>query len=129
MRQRTGQRTGPSKRGIAVVFDPLKREGAVKAEVNGHMSSRLMEIYSGASVWRSSSWARRALGSVRVSGEIGSRGRVSQTKPREERVADMVCRLTHDFRSGSVPQRVEQAYCVARICPGCNDGLKAESGS
>lgn len=90
-----------------VVYDPLKLQGSVKAEVKGDMSSRLMETNSGASVWSSSSWAKRQLGSVRVSGEIGISGRVSQSNPREEMVPDMVYHLTHDFRSTSVRQRVE----------------------
>ena len=90
-----------------VVVDPLKLQGSVKAEVKGDMSSRLMETNSGASVWSSSSWAKRQLGSVRVSGEIGISGRVSQSNPREEMVRDMVYHLTHDFRSTSVRQRVE----------------------
>jgi hypothetical protein len=90
-----------------VVHDPLKLQGSVKAEVKGDMSSRLMETNSGASVWSSSSWAKRQLGSVRVSGDIGIGGRVSQSSPREEMVPDMVYHLTHDFRSTSKRQRVE----------------------
>ena len=90
-----------------VVYDPLKLQGAVKAEVKGDMSSRLMETNSGASVWSSSSWAKRQLGSVRVSGEIGISGRVSQSNPRDEMVPDLVYHLTHDFRSSSMRQRVE----------------------
>lgn len=88
-------------------FDPAKLQGAVKAELKGDMSSRLMETNSGASVWSSSSWAKRQLGSVRVSADVSVNARMSQSNPRDEMVPDMVYHLTHDFRPTSRRQRVE----------------------
>lgn len=89
------------------VIDPVRMQGAVKAEVKGDLSSKLLETKSGASVWSSSSWAKRQLGSVRVSAETGVSGRMSSANPRDAMVPDMVHHLTHAFRSTSVRQRVE----------------------
>ncbi len=90
-----------------VVFDPYEAAGCSQGRGQG----RHVEPAHGNEFRRerlsSSSWAKRQLGSVRVSGEIGVSGRVSQSNPREEMVPDMVYHLTHDFRSTSVRQRVE----------------------
>lgn len=90
-----------------VGFDPAKLQGAVKAELKGDMSGRLLETGSGASVWSSSSWAKRQLGSVRVSADGGVSARMSQSSPRDEMIPDMVYHLTHDFRPTSRRQRIE----------------------
>jgi hypothetical protein len=90
-----------------VGFDPARLQGAVKAELKGDMSSRLLETSSGASVWSSSSWAKRQLGNVRVSADVGVSGSISQSNPRAEMVDDMVYHLTHDFRPTSRRQRIE----------------------
>src|SRR5688500_139988 len=49
------------------VTDLARLDGAVRAEVRGDISARLIEAASGASVWSSSAWARRQIGGVRVS--------------------------------------------------------------
>ena len=90
-----------------VGFDPARLQGAVKAELKGDMSSRLLETNSGASVWSSSSWAKRQLGSVRVSADVGVSGSMTQASPRAEMVDDMVYHLTHDFRPTSRRERVQ----------------------
>ncbi len=89
------------------VIDPVRLQGAVKAEVKGEVSSKLMETSTGASVWSSSAWAKRQLGSVRVSAELGVSGRVGQANPRHEMIPDMVYHLTHDFRPTSTRRRLE----------------------
>lgn len=89
------------------VIDPLRMQGAFKAEIKGDISSKLLETKSGASVWSSSAWAKRQLGSVRVSAETGVSGRVTSSNPRNEMVPDMVHHLTHAFRPTSTRQRVE----------------------
>ncbi len=89
------------------IIDPLRLQGAIKAEVKGDISSKLIETSTGASVWSSSAWAKRQLGSVRVSAEGGVSGRVGQSNPHQEMIPDMVYHLTHDFRSTSIRRRVE----------------------
>ncbi|MEQ1804731.1 MAG: hypothetical protein ABL900_05075 [Burkholderiaceae bacterium] len=91
---------------IAIV-DPLRLQGMVKAEIKGEISSKLMETSTGASVWSSSAWAERQLGSVRVSADLVVSGRVAQSNPRHEMIPDMVYHLTHDFRPTSTRRRVE----------------------
>ncbi len=86
------------------IADLQKLEGGVRTEVRGDISSRLMETASGASVWSSSAWARRQLGSVNVSAEHGVSGSVSKSNPRDEMVPALVYQLTHDFRPSSVRQ-------------------------
>jgi len=86
------------------IADLQKLEGGVRAEVRGDISSRLMETTSGASVWSSSAWARRQLGSVSVSAEHGVSGSMSKSNPRDEMVPALVYQLTHDFRPTSVRQ-------------------------
>jgi hypothetical protein len=86
------------------IADLEKLEGAMRAEVRGDISSRLVETASGASVWSSSAWARRSLGNISVSAEHGVSGSVSKSNPRDEMVPALVYQLTHDFRPSSVRQ-------------------------
>jgi hypothetical protein len=66
--------------------------------MRGDMSSRLFDTASGASVWSSSAWARRQLGSLRVSASEGVSGGMSNANSREEMVPALVYHLTEDFR-------------------------------
>lgn len=91
----------------ANVLDPVRMQGAFKAEMKGDISSKLVETKSGASVWSSSAWAKRQLGSLRVSADTGVSGRMSSSNPRQEMIPDMVHHLTHAFRPTSSRQRVE----------------------
>lgn len=84
--------------------DVMKLDGGVRAEVRGDISSRLLETASGANVWSSSAWARRQIGSVRVSVDQGVSGGVSNSNPRDEMVPALVRYLTQDFRPTSVRQ-------------------------
>lgn len=85
------------------VSDIARMEGGVRAELRGDLSARLLETASGASVWSSSSWARRQLGAVNVS-EQGISGGMRNANPREEMVPALVYEVTHDFRPSSVRQ-------------------------
>lgn len=87
------------------ISDISRMEGGVRAEIRGDMSARLFETATGASVWSSSSWARRQLGAVSVS-EQGVSGGMRNANPREEMVATLVYEITHDFRPSSVRQSV-----------------------
>jgi hypothetical protein len=89
------------------MIDPLRMQAAVKSEVKGDVSSKLLETKSGASIWSSSAWAKRQLASMRVSAESGVSGRMSNPSPHHDMVPDMVHHLTHAFRATSVRQRVE----------------------
>ncbi len=86
------------------VVDITKLEGGVRAEMRGDISSRLFDAATGASVWSSSAWARRQIGSLRVSADQGVSGGMSQTNPRDEMVPALVYHLTQDFRSTTVRQ-------------------------
>jgi hypothetical protein len=86
------------------VKDLAALEGAVRAEMRGDISSRLVEARTGASVWSSSAWARRQIGRLNVSATQGVSGAMSKSDPREEMVPALVFQLTHDFRPGSVRQ-------------------------
>lgn len=85
------------------ISDIARMEGGMRAEVRGDMSARLLETATGASVWSSSSWARRQLGAVSVS-EQGVSGGLRNANPREEMVPTLVYEITHDFRPSSVRQ-------------------------
>ena len=85
------------------ISDIARMEGGVRAELRGDLSARLLETASGASVWSSSSWARRQLGAVSVS-EQGISGGMRNANPREEMVPALVYEVTHDFRPTSVRQ-------------------------
>ncbi|MFM9886475.1 MAG: hypothetical protein ACKVQT_25900 [Burkholderiales bacterium] len=87
--------------------DLTRLQGAVNTEIKGDISCRLLEAKSGASVWSSSAWAKRQLGSVRVSSDGGISGRMSQSNPRYDMVPDMVYHLTSDFRPTTTRQRVK----------------------
>ncbi|HEU5296092.1 MAG TPA: hypothetical protein VFU71_15030 [Burkholderiaceae bacterium] len=89
------------------VVDATKLEGAVRVEVRGDITSKLVETRSGASVWSSSAWARRALGKVNVSADYGVSGGVRSGNPREEMVPTLVFHLTEDFRPSTVRQQVK----------------------
>ena len=87
------------------VTDLARLDGAVRAEIRGDISARLIEAASGASVWSSSAWARRQIGGVRVSAAQGISGSVStKADPRRDMVPALVYQLTHDFRPSSVRQ-------------------------
>lgn len=87
------------------ISDIARMEGGVRAELRGDLSARLFETASGASVWSSSSWARRQLGALSVS-EQGVSGGMRNANPREEMVPALIYEVTHDFRPTSVRQRV-----------------------
>ena len=80
------------------VIDITKLQGGVRAEMRGDISSRLLDTASGASVWSSSAWARRQIGTLHVSAERGVSGGVSEANPRDEMVPALVYHLTQDFR-------------------------------
>jgi hypothetical protein len=85
------------------ISDIARMEGGMRAEIRGDLSARLFETATGASVWSSSSWARRQLGAVSVS-EQGVSGGLRNANPREEMVPTLVYEITHDFRPSSVRQ-------------------------
>ncbi len=87
--------------------DVTKLEGGVRTEVRGDISSRLVETRTGASVWSSSAWARRQIGSLSVSAEQGVSGGMSNSNPRDEMVPALVFHLTQDFRPTSERRRVK----------------------
>ena len=86
------------------VSDMAKLEGGVRAEIRGDISARLLETASGASVWSTSGWARRQVGSLKLSADYGVSGGMSQANPREEMVPTLVHEITHDFRPTYVRQ-------------------------
>ena len=86
------------------VTDMAKLEGGVRAEMRGDISARLLETASGASVWSTSGWARRQVGSLKLSADYGVSGGMSQANPREEMVPTLVYEITHDFRPTYVRQ-------------------------
>ena len=86
------------------VVDIRKLEGGVRAEVRGDISSRLFDTASGASVWSSSAWARRQLGSLQVSADQGVSGGVREGNARDAMVPALVYHLTQDFRPSTVRQ-------------------------
>jgi hypothetical protein len=79
------------------VADLARLQGDVRAEMRGDMSSRLLLTASGASVWSSSSWAKREVSHVSVS-QYGVSATTSSSDPREEMVGALVYHLTDDFR-------------------------------
>jgi hypothetical protein len=90
------------------INDLTKLDGAVRTEVRGDISSRLLETRTGASIWSSSAWARRQVGRLSVSAEQGVSGGMSNSDPRDEMVPALVYHLTQDFRATSVRQRVKK---------------------
>jgi len=88
------------------VSDITKLEGGVRTEIRGDLSARLLETASGASVWSTSGWARRQMGTLHVSAERGVSGGMNGGNPREEMVPALVSEITHDFRPTYVLQPV-----------------------
>ena len=86
------------------VGDLTKLEGGMRAEMKGELSAQLLETASGASVWSSSGWVRRPLGSVSLSAERGMSGGMRNSDPREEMVPALVREVTQDFRPTTVRQ-------------------------
>ncbi|HET7199051.1 MAG TPA: hypothetical protein VFI86_10310 [Burkholderiales bacterium] len=86
------------------VVDVTKLEGGVRAEMRGDISSRLYDTANGASVWSSSAWARRQIGSLQVRGDAGLSGDMSGANARDEMVPALVYHLTEDFRSSTARQ-------------------------
>ena len=89
------------------IGDLSKLEGGVRTEVRGDMSAKVVETRSGASVWSASSWARRQVGRVNVSGDQGVSGALRNADPREEMLPSLLSNLTQDFRPGTVRQQVK----------------------
>jgi hypothetical protein len=71
------------------------------AKLQGGVSGRLLETATGASVWTSSAWARRQLGSLSVSAAHGVTGGMGEANPREAMLPALVYELTRDFRPTS----------------------------
>jgi hypothetical protein len=88
------------------VSDITKLEGGVRTEIRGDLSARLLETASGASVWSTSGWARRQMGTLHVSAERGVSGGMNGGNPREQMVPALVSEITHDFRPTYVRQPV-----------------------
>ena len=86
------------------IGDLTKLEGGMRAEMKGELSAQLLETASGASVWSSSGWVRRPLGSVSLSAEHGVSGGMRNSDPREEMVPALVREVTQDFRPSTVRQ-------------------------
>jgi len=86
------------------IGDLTKLEGGMRAEMKGELSAQLLETASGASVWSSSGWVRRPLGSVSLSAEHGVSGGMRNSDPREEMVPALVREVTQDFRPTTVRQ-------------------------
>lgn len=89
------------------ITDSTRLEGGVRVEIRGDISGRLVETRSGASVWSSSAWARRPVGSLSVSADQGVSGSMRNSNPREEMVPTLVYHLTQDFRASSVRQQAK----------------------
>ena len=85
--------------------DINKLEGGVRTQVRGDMSTKLMETQSGASVWSSSAWAKRQIGSVSLSTKRGVSATVGDSNPRKDMVPALILHLTQDFRPKLVRQR------------------------
>lgn len=85
--------------------DINKLEGGVRTEVRGDISTKLMETQSGASVWSSSAWAKRQIGSVSLSTKRGVTATVGDSNPRKDMVPALILHLTQDFRPKLVRQR------------------------
>jgi len=89
------------------IGDLAKMEGGMRTEVRGDMSVKLVETRSGASVWSSSSWARRQVNRVNISSQQGISGSTRNANPHEEMLPALVDHLTNDFRPTSVRQQVK----------------------
>lgn len=87
------------------ITDISKLEGGVRTEIRGDMSTKLMETQSGASVWSSSAWAKRQIGSVSLSTRRGVSATMGDSNPRKDMVPALILHLTQDFRPKLVRQR------------------------
>lgn len=87
------------------ITDISKLEGGVRTEIRGDMSTKLMETQSGASVWSSSTWEKRQIGSVSLSTRRGVSATVGDSNPRKDMVPALILHLTQDFRPKLVRQR------------------------
>ena len=81
------------------VTDLSRFEGAMRVEVRGDISVKLVEIATASGVWSSSAWARRTLGKLTVSAEHGVSGSTRNGDPRKEMIPTLVYHLTEDFRA------------------------------
>ena len=88
------------------VGDLSRLDGGARTEVRGDLSVRLVETRSGASIWSSSSWARRETSNISVSLDQGVRGTVRDEDPRSEMVPALVRHATDDFRPTTQRQTV-----------------------
>ena len=87
------------------VTDIKRLEGGVRTEIRGDMSTKLMETQSGASVWSSSTWEKRQIGSVSLSTRRGVSATMGDSNPRKDMVPALIFHLTQDFRPKLVRQR------------------------
>ena len=87
------------------VTDIKRLEGGVRTKIRGDMSTKLMETQSGASVWSSSTWEKRQIGSVSLSTRRGVSATVGDSNPRKDMVPALILHLTQDFRPKLVRQR------------------------
>jgi hypothetical protein len=88
------------------ITDINKLDGALRTEVRGDVSSKLMETQAGASVWSSSAWAKRQITGVIVSPKRGVSTTIGDSNPRKDMVPALMFHLTEDFRPKMVRQRV-----------------------
>jgi hypothetical protein len=79
------------------INDLSRLDGAARTEVRGDLSVKLVEARTGASVWSVSSWARRNVNRVNVSGTQVSAS-ASEADPRSEMVPTLVMHAVEDFR-------------------------------
>jgi hypothetical protein len=89
------------------IGDLTKLEGGMRTEVRGDMSARLVETRTGASVWSSSSWARRQINRLSISSQQGISGSTRNENPQEEMLPALLLNLTPDFRPTSVRQQAK----------------------
>ncbi len=88
------------------INDLARLDGGARTEVRGDMAVRLIETRSGASVWSSSSWARREVSRLRVSTASGISGSTRDSDPRSEMVPALVLHATPDFRPSTERRQV-----------------------
>lgn len=90
------------------IGDITKLNGGVRSEVRGDLFAKLMETKSGASVWSSSAWATRQIGSVSLSSRRGVNATLGDDNPHKAMVPALIYHATEDFRPKYVRQRVQQ---------------------
>lgn len=89
------------------ITDITKLDGAVRTEIKGDVSGKLMETQAGASVWSSSAWAKRQISGMSVSPTRGVSAAIGDLNPRKDMVPTLMFHLTDDFRPKMVRQRVK----------------------